>query len=110
MFATEPCSYIIAQIGNSPQPIRGVLESKTHEQDTPERFVMWTLVDLVVSFNNRLHTTHFAVFEHHFDAMWVSRTAREDARNNAFGQLASALVLFLNNLDAQTGLDFTAFG
>ncbi len=72
--------------------------------------MIWTLVDLVVSFNDRLNAPHSAVFEHYLDAMWVSRTAREDARNNAFGQLTSALVLFLNNLDAQTGLDFTAFG
>lgn len=60
--------------------------------------------------NDRLHAPDFAVLEHHLDAMWMRRAARENASDNAFGQAASALVLFLHDLHTQSRFDFIPFG
>ena len=37
-------------------------------------------------------------------------TARQDARDDSFGQRAGTLILFLDDLHAQAGFDFIAVG
>ena len=61
-------------------------------------------------FKDRLHPTNLAVLQHHLDAVGVSWTGSQDACDDSFGQLTGALVLFFHHLDAQAGMDLTAFG
>src|SRR5262249_49852714 len=51
----------------------------------------------------------FAVVQHHFDAVRVCGTFREDAGHDALRQCAGALVLLLHDLHAQTRANFTAY-
>ncbi len=59
--------------------------------------------------DNRLHATDGTVFQYHLDAMRMRWTARKNTRDNSFGQLAAALVLFLDDLHAHARAKFAAF-
>jgi hypothetical protein len=57
-----------------------------------------------------LYPPHLPILQYHFDAMWVRGALGEDARDNTGRKCSGALVLLLDNLHPQTGVDLTALG
>ena len=57
-----------------------------------------------------LYPSHLPILQHHFDAMWMRGALGQNARDNTGRQCSSALILLLDNLHPQTGVDFTTLG
>ena len=57
-----------------------------------------------------LHASDYAILQHYFYAARMVGARCEDAGDDAFGEDAAALVVFLDNLDAVTDFDITALG
>ena len=57
-----------------------------------------------------LYPTHLSILQHHLDPVWVIGALGQNARDNAGRQCPSALILLLDNLHTQTGVDLTALG
>jgi hypothetical protein len=57
-----------------------------------------------------LHTANAPVFQHDFNAMRVAGAFGKEAGDDAFGEHASALVLFFDDADAEAGAEGGARG
>ena len=57
-----------------------------------------------------LYPSHLSILQHHFDAVWMRGALGQNARDNTGRQCPSALILLLDNLHPQTGVDFTTLG
>jgi hypothetical protein len=65
---------------------------------------------LVSTSQDSLYPSHLSILQHHLDAVRVCGALGQNARDNTGRQCPSALILLLDNLHTQTGMDLTALG
>ncbi len=70
----------------------------------------WPSDRFVSTSQDSLYPSHLSILQHYFDAMWVSGALGQNACDYASRERPSALILLLDNLHAQTGVDLTALG